>query len=333
MTEFRRDPIIGQWVLVHTDDSLRPDDFKKEDQTSKNPQLCQFCPGKEHFTPSEIESIRDPGTTPNKEGWHVRIVPNKFPALRIEGNLDYRQIDLLEISNGIGAHEVLIENPDHFKQLPDLSAEEVFNVVRKYHSRFLDLSKDNRFKYIIIFKNFGESAGATVEHAHSQIIALPMVPEYVHHEIEGAKEYFNEHKRCVYCDIIEQENKEKERIVAENEDFIVFCPFVPRYAFECWIMPKKHNADFAAISERQQYSLAQILKETLLRIKNCLSNPSYNYYLHLAPVNDGHQESFHWHIEIVPKLTNVTGFEWGTGFFVVKTSPFVAAQYLRKVSV
>ncbi len=333
MTEFRREPVVGQWVLVHTNDSLRPQDFKKEDQAPKSAEICQFCPGKEYFTPPEIEAIRDSQTQPNKNGWRVRVVANKFPALRIEGQLDPHQEGIYESSNGIGAHEVLIETPDHMKQLADLSVEETFNVIRKYHSRFLDLSKDKRFKYIVIFKNFGESAGASVEHAHSQIIALPMVPEYVLKEMEGTKEYFDQYKRCVFCDIIEQEYKDADRIVSENEDFVVFCPFVPRYAFECWIMPKKHSSDFASVSEQKQYSLAQILRETLFRLKTCLSNPSYNYYLHLAPVNDGHQQSFHWHIEIVPKLTNMTGFEWGTGFFVVKTDPKLAARYLRDVAV
>ncbi len=332
MTEFRRDPIVGQWTLVHTSNPLGPKDFQKEERFVRAPDLCQFCPGKERMTPSEVDSVRLNGSLPNAFGWQVRVVPNKFPALKIEGNLDARHSGLLELSNGIGAHEVLIETPDHHKHLADLSVEEVGHVIKKYHSRLVDLAGDKRFKYIIIFKNFGESAGATVEHAHSQIIALPMVPKYVLEELEGAQQYFNECKCCVFCDMIEQEYKDKERIVTENEDFLVFTPFVPRYPFECWIIPKKHTSEFATISESSQHHLAAILKETLLRLKICLSNPSYNYYLHIAPVNYEKQESFHWHIEIVPKLTNVTGFEWGTGFFVVKTPPHVAAKHLREVS-
>ena len=180
-----------------------------------------------------------------------------------------------------------------------------------------------------MFKNYGESAGTSVEHAHSQIIALPMIPKYVAEKIEGANAYYDQNQRCVFCDIIKQEHQDQKRILTENDDFIAFCPFVPRYAFEFWIMPKRHDSRFAAINDNTRQLLAAILKEVLLRLKICLSDPSYNFYLHNAPVNSGDQKAFHWHIEIVPKLTRTTGFELGTGFYVVRTSPEAAAGYLR----
>ena len=351
MTEFRRDPIVGQWVLVHTDDSLTPSDFEKEDHILYQQAICQFCSGREHFTPPEVDSIRLNGSAPNQSGWNVRVVPNKFPALRIEGNIDKRLTGMFEMANGVGAHEVVIETPDHTKQMADLTQEDVFNVIKKYQSRLNDLTGDKRFKYIVIFKNYGESAGASIEHSHSQIIALPMIPQHVLDELRGTITYFDQHQRCVYCDIVQQEYTDKERLVTENKDFITICPFVSRYPFECWILPKKHSSQFNTLSDDERRSLAAILRETLLRIKVCLSDPSYNYYLHIPPINFEEHETisidkesdlsvksswfqrYHWHMEIVPNLSKISGFEWGTGFYVVRTSPSVAAKCLREVSI
>ncbi len=332
MAELRRDPVIGRWVIVSTDNSLGPESYEKEDHTFKQAEVCQFCPGREYQTPPEVDCVREHGSHPNGPGWSVRVVPNKFPALRIEGDLDKRAIGLFDMSNGVGAHEVVIETPDHAKILADLSPQEIVYVIKKFQSRYINLAQDRRFKYIMIFKNYGESAGASVEHPHSQIIALPMIPRYVYEELEGARNYYKFRGRCVYCDMIQQEYEEQKRIVTENNDFIAFCPFTPRFPFENWIFPKKHHLKFEGLSEQEQYHLASILKEMLYRLKICLSDPSYNFYLHLAPVNYESQESFHWHIEIVPQLTRIIGFEWGTGLYYVQTAPFKAAEYLREVS-
>jgi UDPglucose--hexose-1-phosphate uridylyltransferase len=330
MPELRRDPVIGQWVIVHTDDALGPDRYEKEDHTASHAATCQFCPGRERQTPPEVSALRNRGAHPNAPGWRVRVVPNKFPALKIEGELNHHKLGLYEQCNGIGAHEVVIETPAHDKNIADFTHEEVLEVVQQYQSRFQDLTGDRRFKYIMIFKNYGESAGTSVEHPHSQIIALPMIPKYVLEEIEGAQAYYERSQRCLFCDMMAQERTDKTRILSENGDFIAFCPFVPRYAFECWIMPKAHHSRFSEMSEPEQNALAGILKETLLRLKICLSDPSYNYYIHSAPVNSDEQKGFHWHIEIVPNLTKATGFEWGTGFYVVRTSPEAAAGFLRQ---
>ena len=332
MTELRRDPVIGQWVNVHTEDSLGPEHYGKEDQSPRHEETCQFCPGRENQTPPEVDAIRMKDSAPNTPDWQARVVPNKFPALKIEGNIDEEKLGMFDMSNGVGAHEVLIETPVHGKNLSDFTEKEVADVIKLYQNRLRDLTRDKRFKYIIIFKNYGESAGTSVEHAHSQIIALPMIPKYVLEKIEGAKAYYDQHQRCIFCDMAGQEHKDKKRIFSENDDFIAFCPFVSRYAFEYWIMPKAHDSKFAQINDKKRYALADILRETLLRLKNCLSDPSYNYYLHVAPVNTGKEEEFHWHIEIVPKLTRATGFELGTGFYVVRTSPEAAAGYLRGVN-
>jgi UDPglucose--hexose-1-phosphate uridylyltransferase len=332
MTEFRRDPILGQWAIVHKTNSWKPEDYKEEKHEFTQEQTCQFCPGKEHQTPEEVDSVRKEGSHPNDSNWQVRVVPNKFPALKIEGETDPWQEGVFEMLNGVGAHEVVIETPEHKKNFADFTPEEFLNVLQKYQSRTVDLEKDKRFKYVTIFRNYGNSAGATVEHAHSQIIALPMVPRYVQGELDGAQNYYNEYQTCVFCDMIEQEADEKERIVVENDDFISFCPFVSRYSFETWIVPKDHKMMFTQLTEDRLKSLTEVFKSTLSKIKSCLNDPSYNFFLHIFPVNYERQESFHWHIEIVPKLTKLSGFEWGTGFYVVHTDPKDAAKYLREAS-
>jgi UDPglucose--hexose-1-phosphate uridylyltransferase len=334
MADMRRDPIIGRWVIVSDPkESWGPEVYEKEQRKRDQGNICQFCPGREGFTPAEVDAIRFDGSPANQPGWLARVVPNKFPALRIEGQLDKRADGVYDLSNGIGAHEVLLETSDHTRDLADLSVEQIGYVIRLCQNRFINLANDRRFKYIMVFKNYGESAGASVEHAHSQIIALPLVPKNVQEELDGSLAYYKYRGHCVYCDIIAQENQEAERIVAQNDAFIGFCPFVPRYPFECWIMPKEHSSVFNHLSDNDRRLLAAILREMLSRLKVTLSDPSYNFYLHVPPVNYSDLQSYHWHIEILPQLTRVAGFEWGTGFYVIRTDPGVAAQYLKKAQI
>lgn len=332
MTELRRDPIVGRWVIVEKEEtSLTPQAYEHEDHTRRQAEICQFCPGREKQTPPEVDVLRDHGSAANGPGWTVRVVPNKFPALKIEGDLDKRGDGIYDMSNGVGAHEVVIETPDHFRDLADLSLEEMTRVLRVYQNRSVSLSRDRRFKYVLIFKNYGASAGTSVEHAHSQIIALPMVPKSVLEKLEGARNYYKFRERCVYCDLLQQEYDDKDKIVTENDAFMAFCPFAPRYPFETWIFPKAHHSEFNALDDKERQSLAGVLWEMLNRIKACLRDPSYNFYLHISPVNYEHEQSFHWHIEIVPQLTREAGYEWGTAFYLVQTNPAVAARFLREV--
>jgi len=332
MPELRRDPIVGRWVIIDSEHLKGPADFPKEDNTPKNQAICPFCPGREHQTPEEVDAIRPLPGQANTPGWLVRTVPNKFPVLTSQGALQKEGIGIYDQMDGIGAHEVLIECPDHDKILTDLTLEEVKAVVSQYQSRARYLFQDSRFKYVVIFKNFGSSAGATVEHTHSQIIALPMVPKTVLEELQGAEHYHQYRGRCIFCDMIVQEYQDKERIVMENGSFLAFCPFAPRYAFETWIMPKVHSADFSVIDEATQADLAQILQDVLKRVKKVLGNPAYNYYLHMAPIGYTNAACYHWHIEIIPKLTRSVGFEWGTGLHIVSTFPQDAARFLHDSS-
>ncbi len=330
MSQFRRDPITGRWIIVDVTEPRAPKDFELTRQTKKG-GTCPFCVGNENMTPPEVEAIREPGSKPNTPGWKVRVVSNKFPALMIEGNLDKRGIGLYDMSNGVGAHEVIIETTDHSKDLADLDVSHISDVIFKYRSRSLDLERDTRFKYILIFKNHGESAGASLEHTHTQLVALPIVPKRVNEELTGAENYFKYRERCVFCDMIAQETQDKARLVSENNHFISFSPFVPRFPFETWLLPKTHNPHFKSIDDNSIYDLSLILKDTLLRIKTVLQDPAYNFIIHTSPVRDGVNEEFHWHLEIMPKLTSVAGFEWGSGFYINPTSPEMAAEYLREM--
>jgi UDPglucose--hexose-1-phosphate uridylyltransferase len=331
MSELRRDPIVGRWVIVDTDHPNRPEDFEFEPPAWRG-GICPFCYSNESLTPPEIDSIRDSGTAPNTPGWQVRVVPNKFPALQVEGDLDRRGLGIYDMSNGIGAHEVLIETPYHHKDMPDLMNEEIEKIISMCCKRALDLIKDKRLKYIMVFKNYGPAAGASLEHPHTQLIALPMVPKNVMEEIVGAQEYFGYRERCLFCDMIRQEKEEKERIIIENKYFVSFCPFVSRFPFEIWIVPKKHNSYFCHMPPEEIPALAVILKDIITRVKKIFPNAAYNFIIHSSPINgDVGTEGYHWHLEFMPKLMRVAGLEWGSGFYVVPTPPELAAKYLREV--
>lgn len=330
MSELRRDPIVGRWVIVNTDHPTMPEQYEYEKQSWKG-GVCPFCYGNEAMTPPELDSFRDIHSQPNTPGWQVRVVPNKFPALKVEGELERHGVGIYDMSSGIGAHEVLIESPYHQKDICDLLNHEIENFLAMYSRRALELIKDKRFKYILVFKNFGAAAGASLEHPHTQMIALPMVPKNAMEEIRGAENYFEFRERCIFCDMIRQEAQEGERVILENKHFIAFCPFVSRFPFEIWIVPKKHGCFFCHMPPDEIPSLAAILKDTITQIKKVFPSLSYNFIVHSAPV-DGEIgiEGYHWHIEFMPKLTRTAGFEWGSGFYLVPTPPEVAAKLLRE---
>ena len=331
MSELRRDPIMGRWNIIETDGPFGPSAFEVESHAMGGGK-CPFCYGNETMTPPEIYVVRPPGGAPNDSGWRLRVVSNKFPALKIEGDLGRRGMGVYDFCNGVGAHEVIIETPDHQRQMSDLSLEECSNVITAFKARSLDLRGDRRFRYTLIFKNFGLSAGASLEHAHSQLIALPIVPKRVQEELNGAERYFEFRERCPYCDMLHQDLQEDERLVCENRSFVALCPFMSGFPFEVWILPKEHRADFAQIGPEAVADFARVLKEVLQRIRSALSNPSYNFIIHTAPIETREREEYHWHLELIPKLTKIAGFEWGTGFYINPTSPELAAKVLRETA-
>jgi len=329
MPELRKDPIHGRWVIISTERGRRPSDFVTEERRSMG-GFCPLCEGNEDRTPPEIIAFRNNGTPPNSPGWTLRVVPNKFPALRIEGDLDREGEGIYDKMNGIGAHEVVIETPRHSETLATLPLKGVENVLWAYRSRMVDLRGDQRLRYVLVFKNHGVSAGASLEHSHSQIIALPIIPRRVAEEIEGAKVYFQYKDRCVFCDIIRQELQQKKRIVSENKSFLSIAPFASRFPFETWILPKTHYPSFENMESSLYDQAAQILSDTLQRMNQVLRDPPYNYIIHTSSFLELDNDHYHWHFEVMPKLTKVAGFEWGTGFYINPTPPEEAAEYMRE---
>jgi UDPglucose--hexose-1-phosphate uridylyltransferase len=232
--------------------------------------------------------------------------------------------------NGVGAHEVVIETPRHEETLATLPLRSAKNVLWAYRERIIDLRRDPRLRHVLVFKNHGVAAGASLEHSHSQIIALPIVPKRVSEEIEGAKTYFHYKDRCVFCDIIRQELQQKHRLIAENKSFLSIAPFASRFPFETWILPKTHYPTFEQMESSQYEQAAQILSDTLKKMNQVLADPPYNYVIHTSSSPETDAEHFHWHFEIMPKLTKVAGFEWGTGFYINPTPPEEAAEYMRE---
>jgi UDPglucose--hexose-1-phosphate uridylyltransferase len=326
--ELRKDPITGRWVIIATDRVRRPSDFSRESVVIQGGRFCPFCPGNELKTPSEVLAYRNGGGS-NSPGWTVRVVPNKFPALRVEGNLERQGEGMYDKMDGLGAHEVIIETPDHQATLGTLSEKHVESILWAFRDRTLDLKRDIRFKYILFFKNHGEPAGATLEHSHSQLIALPVVPRQVQEEIDGSNRYYQFKERCVYCDMVRQDVDSGVRVVLETEHILAFCPYAPRFPFETWILPRKHASHFETADAAVLESLAWVLRTLIRKMDRVLEHPPFNFMLHTSPLHELPMGHYHWHLEVIPKLTKIAGFEWGTGFYLNPTPPEEAARFLR----
>jgi UDPglucose--hexose-1-phosphate uridylyltransferase len=339
MPELRKDPVVGRWVIIATERAKRPTDFRVA-SVMDDTGFCPFCEGHEDKTPPEVFALRGDHQMANRPGWQVRVVPNKFPALRIEGEMGKAGVGMYDKMNGIGAHEVIIETPDHVKKWNMHTSDSLTKVFQAYKARIIDLSQDRRFKYILIFKNEGREAGASLSHPHSQLIATPVTPKRVREELLGAKDYFNYKDRCVFCDIIREEISQQARIIYENKGFISFCPFASRFPFEIWILPKRHNPDFQDMEYDEMMQLSDVFIVVMKKLATALNQPQYNFILHTGPVRWARMGywvtldvDYHWHFEIMPRLTLVAGFEWGTGFFINPTIPEEAAKFLREIEV
>ncbi len=329
MPELRKDPVVGRWVIISTERGKRPSDWAFEPH-SKRGGFCPFCPGNEDKTPPEIIAVRDGQSAPNAPGWLVRVIPNKFPALQIEGELDRRGEGLYDLMNGIGAHEVIVETPEHEKEFGDFEAEHIHQILTIYQSRILDLQNDLRFRYILIFKNYGSAAGASLEHSHSQLIATPILPKRVMEELTGAKSHYDLKERCIFCDIIHQELDTRRRVILQNEEYVAIAPFASRFPYETWILPIKHYSHFERMDSGQYRRLAAMMKEIFQKFHRVLDSPPYNFIIHSTPIQQPDAPDYHWHIEIIPKLSRIAGFEWGSGFYINPVPPEDAAFHLRE---
>ncbi|HZP43827.1 MAG TPA: galactose-1-phosphate uridylyltransferase [Candidatus Binatia bacterium] len=328
MPELRKDPVVGRWVVVSTERVRRPTDFpRRAEPPPAGP--CAFCPGREHETPPEVLAYRDAPGAPDGPGWRVRVVPNKFPALRIEGELERRGRGIYDLMNGIGASEVVVDSPDHALDLDRLPVEAVAAVLAAYRDRIADLRRDERFRYVIVFKNHGAEAGATLSHPHSQLFATPVVPLTVADELHNARAYHGYKERCLFCDILRQELEERVRIVAEGEQVVAFAPFAARFPFETWLLPRRHAAGFERIQPHELADLAAVLRTVLRRLVQALGEQPYNFWLHSAPFDGTESPSYHWHFEVIPRLSRGAGLEWGSGMHVNPVPPEDAARILR----
>ena len=329
MPELRKDPIAGRWVIIATERVRRPSDFAAPRHPRRGGP-CRLCAGHEEETPPEVLAYRDPhDAPPNSPGWRVRVVPNKFPALRIEGELDRRGVGLYDLMNGVGAHEVIIESPDHDRALSVLPAHAVAEVMLAYRERIADLKGDERFRSVIVFKNHGFEAGASLEHPHSQLIATPVVPLALTDEIHSARSYHDYRERCLFCDILAQELEGGARVVAESGRVVAFAPFASRVPFETWLLPRRHAAAFERADEVDLHDLAAVLRTVLRKLDRAVGDPPFNLLLHSAPFGTGESPSYHWHFELMPNLTGISGFELGSGFHINPLPPEDAARILR----
>ncbi len=327
MTELRREPIARRWVVTTPEQPKGPQDylpFKPPYQPQKIEGPCPFCPGNEAMTPKETLVLARPDT-----GWAVRVVPNKFPFFHIEGDFERRAEGMYDVMEGIGAHEIVVEAPEHDQHLATLDPQQIERVLFAYRERITDLEKDRRFEQILILKNY---PGIFNRHPHSHIMAIPVIPKGIDEEIVGALDYAQRKERCIFCDIVKEEISAKRRVVLETAHFLVFCPFASRYPFEVWMVPKMHSADFHRMSQEKMTDLSSVIGRLFRGLYDLLSDPPYSLTLHASPVQPRfHRPEYHWHIEIRLRIGLREGFEWGTGFFVNPTPPEHAAFHLRTV--
>ncbi|MFH0809242.1 MAG: galactose-1-phosphate uridylyltransferase [Pseudomonadota bacterium] len=337
MPELRQDPASKRWVIIARERSKRPHAFVRLDENGPVAPAysseCPFCGGNEELTPPETFAVRD-GTAADTPGWRVRAVPNKFAALLPVGSTERRtENEFFRWMDGVGKHEVIVESPVHNLHMALMDDSQVQSVVAAYRERYLALREDTRFKLILIFKNHGVSAGTSLEHPHSQLVATPVVPNDIRTMFQRAFDFYDDTGSCVYCQMLAEELRLGKRLILETDGFVVFHPFASRMPFETWIVPRKHGASFGLLTVAEASELAVVLKQALRRIHFGLKNPDFNMIIQTAPVKDEFEEYFHWHIQILPRLTTAAGFEMGTGIYINVALPEETAQFMRAVDV
>jgi UDPglucose--hexose-1-phosphate uridylyltransferase len=333
MSELRQDPTTEEWVIIARERAKRPSDFVHKRPKRELPDFspsCPFCPGNESMTPPETLLYQQQ----DGNGWQVRAFANKFAALSPDGKTT-RNIKggFFTEMTGVGIHEVIVETPLHNKSLAFAAEREVLNVLKAYHERYQKLSQQPFTKLIIIFKNHGSAAGTSLEHSHSQLVVTPVVPKHIRTRHEVAIRYYDNHGRCLYSDLMEHELKSGERIVVETEEFLAFHPFASQRPFETWIVPKKHQASFGNVSVEDLGRLAYVLRLILLKLYRGLNDPDFNYVIDTAPIGDENEPYYMWHMRIIPRLTELAGFEIGSGMYINTAVPEDTARFMRNLAV
>ncbi|MBI4211979.1 MAG: galactose-1-phosphate uridylyltransferase [Deltaproteobacteria bacterium] len=329
MSELRQDPITKRWVVIANARNNRPVHLKKNAEENK-PGVNPFAPGNESLTPPEVFAFRKEGTTSDTLGWWVRVIPNKFAAVSLDVTCDEDLSGFHKKKPAVGSHEVIVETPDEHADIALLPHDHMTDIWRAYRERMQTLFQNPVTEYVQIFRNQGYGGGASLPHPHSQLISLPLVPKNIEEEVYHCGQYAEINGRCLFCDLIVEEQRTKTRIVAENEDFIAFCAYAPRFPFETWIAPKNHAADFSNATENMLTNIAALYQEVLQRLAQVLGKLDYNMVLHTAPRNLKSPLAYHWHVEILPRHVQRAGFEFGSGCYLVTTSPEQAAGWMRE---
>lgn len=334
MSTLRFDQTLSDWVIFAPSRAKRPHEFRgrrgEADSRADSTAACPFCPGNESFTPHEIYAERS-----NRETgapWSVRVIPNKFPALRIEeDDRHYDNGDGLRYMDGCGAHEVIVESPDHACLLAEQPLDQIERVLKTAQLRYLDLMRDARFQTVTIFKNHGESAGTSLRHPHWQLIATPVVPRLMRLMQTVATDYFDLTGASLYRIMLQNELAGKTRILEANDDFVALLPYASHLPFETWILPRRHQSSFCAVERGRLRPLAQVLKTVLLKLHRGLENPDFNLTIASAARWNESDQCFTWHIRILPRLVTPAGFELGSGMSINTVLPEEAAEFLRNV--
>ena len=319
-------------MAVATERARRPDSFTqaaKEAVAARD--VCPFCPGHESMTPPEVLAYRAPGSPANGEGWWIRVVPNLYAAFRLEADGQERREGRFSQRDAIGACEVLISSPDHRAPTPLLPRRQVEEIVQSYVDRYRHHAQNPALEHVLILYNHGRPAGASLEHPHSQLYAINLVPPTFNDELGGARRFLDAQAGCAFCRTMEDERAAGSRIVFENDAFVVFAPFAARTPFETWIMPRRHRASFGELDlSSEKAAFAEALQLTLTALHEGLNDPPFNYYIHSAPLKASVDRDYHWHLELIPKLSTAAGFELGTGMWINVVKPEDAAAFLRE---
>jgi UDPglucose--hexose-1-phosphate uridylyltransferase len=328
MPELRKDPVVDRWVIIAPERADRPQAWlRRGGEEADDAAGCPFCPGNEAMTPPELHALREGQT------WSLRVVPNRYPALRTEIKLSREGRGSFDRMSGTGAHEVIIETPQHGVSLGQLPTKQVSAVLSAWQVRMRDLARDERLRCALLFKNEGSAAGATLSHAHSQLMALPLVPAELAEEMTAARDHFGRKERCVYCDLLAQELSEKERVIHEGERFVSLAPFASRSPFETLILPRVHQSGFEHAGPLELAACAEELRTLLRKIEVALERPALTLFLHTAPLREAELPWYHWHLTVKPTVAGVGGFEWSSGCFINPTPPEEAARFLRQTEV
>lgn len=328
VSQLRQDLVTGDWVVIATGREKRPDEFKKSEvaaeiQTKQDD--CVFCHPEKTGQEKDLLIYK---TTANE--WTLRIFPNKYPAFAPSKarRIKHQEEGPYFWVEGVGYHEVIVTH-DHEQHMGQMDPLQIAEILDAYQTRYFELMSKKSVNYIEIFHNHGKSAGASIVHPHSQLAAIPVISPYIQSELDGADRFYTANKNCVYCTMLEWELEHKKRVIFENRDFVAFCPFASRSAFEVWVLPKKHKPYFERISDEEKIEAGEALSEALGKINRALNNPDYNFYLHTSPCDGKDYGHYHWHLEILPKTSIWAGFELSTGIEVSTIEPERAAEYLK----